>query len=1013
MKLKSAGFAAVLVAMNKSKLFSRAFLVTGCLIAAVQPFSGLAQEPFEVRKHFDWQIAICYHPMYMLVDEDRGTPVLGERLPPWGAATAEQYLERVKRNLASLEKDPKLTLNYEWAAAALEDIAVRFPDVMQRMQAAHRRGQLDFVGGEYSLAHTCVHGSEANWQQFEQGLAIFQRLFGQRITVHAHQEAHLYPQLPQILRHFGFDFLVMPSFPWAVTITEGPFPLLGHEHGTYLRKGDEFIRATAPDGTKLPAYFATNVRQTKPNNEYMKDLWSCPPLWIDFPDLEEYHNPNGQARPVLLGPAVAARFKAAPPRASGKIQTYYSYTESVWAEEHLRASKAAEEATVLAGNLLALSRLAGRPLDRQDKLGLLWRTLLKYQDHDATWIEVTDLRRKAIGQFQQVVTEDRKLMSEVAASLLQRDTNSIAVFNGVPRPRTALLEVGADEVPGGGAKLQKVGENFVGFVDLPAGGYRSFPLSKDPGREPKEIPLPERLDTDFYRLRFSKEGLIDTLAAADGRKLVTGGDYLGGEIRAVIGNRWANNRSATCKFYDGDVCGVLERTSTFGKVTTAAQPAPEASWIKEGKAGGALKLSGTSYVAAGGLGSFDQLTVAMWVKPTALDYEQQALLHSAGWDTSALHFILLKDGRVQAAVKGAEPVDLYSVATPGKQLGVWTHLALVYDAPGKRLKLFVNGRKDADLALTQAVPVKLDKFRLGAWDQQARFFNGALDDVRIYRGALDEGAIAGIAGGTNPPGAKLAAHWTMDQTDGTQLADTSGEKHPATIVQAELGAIIGRGIPLRERYLFFKHQPVIKAELEFDFDGDEIGDFHLEETKLNVYYPTPGGDIWHDVPFGFESAREGDQLLALNWVQCGGLTYVNRGTPKHWVQKGVIANTLAWGGKKWSNRIHYDWWMQRCSNYDLRLYGRQKIEYFLIPAGAFDGAAAKRAVEALTAPVFIAPGTGERSLCRLKDDSLAVTSLFEKEGQVWARGYQMPSAKKGRFRDWEIFNLPAEEMFRK
>jgi len=48
----------------------------------------------------------------------------------------------------------------------------------------------------------------------------------------------------------------------------------------------------------------------------------------------------------------------------------------------------------------------------------------------------------------------------------------------------------------------------------------------------------------------------------------------------------------------------------------------------------------------------------------------------------------------------------------------------------------------------------------------------------------------------------------------------------------------GRGIPFRERYCFFKHQPVIKAELEFDFNGDEVGDSHIEETKLNGYYPT-------------------------------------------------------------------------------------------------------------------------------------------------------------------------------
>ena len=225
------------------------------VLATLIVFTGLAGETdrltFGQRQYFDWQIAICYHPMYMLVDEDRGTPVLGERFPPWGAATVEQYLERVKRNLASLENDPKLTLNYEWAASALEDIAVRFPDVMQRMQAAHRRGQLDFVGGEYALAHTMTYGSEADWRQIELGLEVFQRLFGQRVTVHAHQEDQLYPQLPQVLRHFGYEYLVMPSFPWAVTITEGPFQLLGHERGTYLRKGDEFIRATAPDGTKI------------------------------------------------------------------------------------------------------------------------------------------------------------------------------------------------------------------------------------------------------------------------------------------------------------------------------------------------------------------------------------------------------------------------------------------------------------------------------------------------------------------------------------------------------------------------------------------------------------------------------------------------------------------------------------------------------------------------------------------------------------------------------------------
>ena len=867
------------------------------LLLAPLPRAVGAEEAFDLARHFDWQIAICYHPMYMLVDEDRGTPTLGERIPPWGAATAEQYMERVQRNLASLEKDPTLTLNYEWAAAAIEDIALRFPEVMRRMLAAHQRGQLDFVGGEYSLAHTSVHGSEANWRQFEQGLEVFQRLFGQRVTVHAHQESHLYAQLPQVLRQFGYDYLVMPSFPWAVTITGGAFQLLGDERRAYLRKGDEFLRATALDGTQLPAYFATNVRQTIPDDEYMKDLWSCPPLWIDFPDLEEYHNPTPRARTVRLGSALAERFKAAPPRAQGTIQTYYSYTEGVWAEEHLRASKAAEEGLVLLGDVLAMARQAGAPVDLQEQLNALWRQALKYQDHDVTWIEVTDLRRKAIAQFQHIAAECRKLTGQVTASLVRANTNTIAVFNGVPKPRVALIDLPPAQVPAGGGPFQKVGEKCLGFLELPAGGYRSFPLDGATAATAKECPLPEHLATEGYRVDFTPEGLIQKLTTADGQAVVTAGQYLGGEIRAVLGNRWVNNRAAACKFYDGEVGYVLERSGAFGPASPPPAPAAKPAWVQQGRIAGALKLSGDSFVESSNLGSFDQLTVALWMKPTALDYSHQALLHTAGWERGGFHFILLQDGRIQAAVNGAEPVELYSLAKPGGRLGEWTHLAVVYDAIHQRLQLFINGRKDNEAHLDRTVPVSLDKFRLGAWDAEPRFFRGELDEVRIYRGALDDPSIASLAGSATRAGTNLIAWWTMDQPEGRQIPDASGQQHPARLVLRDPGST-SRPIPWRERYVFFKRRPVIKTEVEFDFAGDELGDFHLEETKLNVYYPTSGKELWHDVPFGYESAREGEQMLALNWVHSGGLVYVNRGTPKHWARDGVLANTLGWGGKK-------------------------------------------------------------------------------------------------------------------
>ena len=37
------------------------------------------------KKHFNWKIALLQHPMYLLINEDRGEPVVGERVPPWGS----------------------------------------------------------------------------------------------------------------------------------------------------------------------------------------------------------------------------------------------------------------------------------------------------------------------------------------------------------------------------------------------------------------------------------------------------------------------------------------------------------------------------------------------------------------------------------------------------------------------------------------------------------------------------------------------------------------------------------------------------------------------------------------------------------------------------------------------------------------------------------------------------------------------------------------------------------------
>jgi hypothetical protein len=211
-------------------------------------------------------------------------------------------------------------------------------------------------------------------------------------------------------------------------------------------------------------------------------------------------------------------------------------------------------------------------------------------------------------------------------------------------------------------------------------------------------------------------------------------------------------------------------------------------------------------------------------------------------------------------------------------------------------------------------------------------------------------------------------------------------------------------MPLSETYFFYKNQPYIKVELEFEFGGNEVGYMWFDETKLNVYYPTSGNSVYQDIPFGYKQAKQNRPLFPANWVECGGLVYVHRGNIKHRVEDGVIANVLAWGDNQFSNRIHWDW--IEYTQYDIRLYGNQKIEYYIIPFGEFNGNKISNLVQEIVSPVHIQEGSGSRSFYTINKPELALTAVYKKDNQVYMRGYRLPGGGNDSLKDWQIFNLP-------
>jgi len=760
-------------AIAVAAVLSAAFCV--CLRAAEPSAFEIMTKSRDFKKRTGMKLAFCQHPMYLLIDEDRGEPVVGERVPPWGAATAADYVERVKRNLDSLDKFEQLRLNYEFSAVEMEAMAKEFPAVIEHIKRLYEKGRLDFVDGGFSQAHLQNFGSESNWRQFEYGLEVFEKLFGKKVKVYACQETGLHEQVPQILKLFGYEAMVPPCFWWTMEITEGPFEIVGTDMRMFVaREGDEFVNAVSPDGSVMPLYLYSHVKAVEPARELGKGIFASSAIWLDFPDLAEVSQATiDKYYPafdfVLLEDALRQRIKEVPPHAKAKVYTYWSYTDGVWAEELLRANKQVEEAAVLAEEICMMAKLAGSQVKQNDAIKDIWHTILKYQHHDVHWFEVTDLRRKAINYLKEGITKSREIMSEAAKKLVQEDEDYISVFNGLARKRKCLVETDGDTAAGTG--FQKLGGQSFGFVDVPAGGFSSFKIST--AEASSEQPLPEKIKAGSYSVEFSKDGLMKQISAGNKNLLKTDA-LLGGEIKALINNEWVDNRSASCKFYSGNVAYVVERTSSLGR------------------------------------------------------------------------------------------------------------------------------------------------------------------------------------------------------------------------------------IPLREKYFFFRNEPVIKAEIDFDFHGDEVGVFWQDDTKIDVYYPTGGSEVYQDIPFGYVQARENRPLFPTNWVYCGGLVYVNRGTNKHWVSNGVIGDVIAWGGNRFSNRIHLGW--SNRTQYDLRLYGKHKIEYYLVPFGEFDGNKIVRQVEAITAPVFLIKGKGTNSFYDAADKNLVVTCVHEKGPDVWMRGYKLPSADKGRYRNWEIFD---------
>lgn len=184
---------------------------------------------------------------------------------------------------------------------------------------------------------------------------------------------------------------------------------------------------------------------------------------------------------------------------------------------------------------------------------------------------------------------------------------------------------------------------------------------------------------------------------------------------------------------------------------------------RAGNRGAALSFTGKDHVDLGIRTEPERFSLAVWVRANRGDKEQVILSKlSTSLDARQawLEMKVEKLGRISLTVPNASPFASTVKTSQRIAPGRWVHVAATYD--GQRAVVYLDGAPAGEAELDPFSPSRGPVFvgaRPDPQGRRARFapaFDGRLDDLRIYRGALSPNDVALIARGdvrpSPPPG---------------------------------------------------------------------------------------------------------------------------------------------------------------------------------------------------------------------------------------------------------------------
>ena len=163
-----------------------------------------------------------------------------------------------------------------------------------------------------------------------------------------------------------------------------------------------------------------------------------------------------------------------------------------------------------------------------------------------------------------------------------------------------------------------------------------------------------------------------------------------------------------------------------------------ASWLAAGRYGKALNFNGTSskvtIADSASLHLSSAMTLEAWIQPSVIDNTWRDVIYK-GWN---VYFLEVNSDQGSLPIRPAENLSVggnNSTYGPAPlAAGQWAHLAVTYN--GAQIVLYVNGVAISTKAQTGNIVASNNPLQIGGDYDFGQYFNGIIDEVRVYNRAL-------------------------------------------------------------------------------------------------------------------------------------------------------------------------------------------------------------------------------------------------------------------------------------